>query len=605
MPWKALACTALLAPGMASAGWFDQVLKETRQAVDETVRDAARQAAGEDQHDDAPPKAPARSAPSSPPKHTAPGYNRAMVREIQQRLNALGHDAGTPDGVYGPGTGRAIRAFESERGLAVTGRPSESLLAALRAAEPVAPATAPKSASATPVAALNDLPPTTSGAKKVAKAPLKGRWQGQLRPKGKGGPMSYGTFDIVLSEQTQVLRYGSFGTACLAELDGDNGSYRANFVTGRSACGSRGSLTLDADGNATFRWDDAPNTPPEQRIYSGSLQRTRPAWPLAWSSDASQRDAFDVIGFKLGMSYEDALAYLKSAHPDLAHEWRAIVDEGSTTIVEQLTQKDAQKLGPTITHGEQLSLLFETQTPQQMRVEQDPAVLKRRADIEQMEKQRAEQQRRQREEQRTKLRSMSRQERAEYRLAQRQAHAEAAPPPLPEKPALRPSGADAELLVIGRLMTFSGNQRPHEAKVTRALTDKYGTPSARVDQGPRRFLEWVFDREGRRIASAKGGPCDHISKAPGRIEGLVDYYGTKGIQVDVPPTVSPACGLTVKAQLNYNDRDRGVYRMSVIVYDQQRLLGDEWYKVVQFTQALAAKEVAKQQATQRVAAPDL
>lgn len=606
MPWKASVYAALLAPALASAGWFDQVLDEAKQAVDNTVRQAVQQGTDDPpQEQQQTSSQPAPAASPAPTPKVAPAYDRAMVREIQQRLNALGHDAGTTDGLYGPGTRRAIESFQSGQGLAITGRPSEQLVATLREATASAPAAPPGAGDAASLAALNDLPATASGPAAPDQAPAKGRWQGQVRPEGKKGLMSYGTFDILLSDEVKVLRYGGFGTRCLATLDGSNGHYRATFVTGQSACGTGGPLTLAGDGRVTFRWEDAPNTPADERIYTGMLQRSRPAAPLAWSTDAAQRASFDVVGFRLGMSYEDALAHLASAHPDLAHEWRAIVDEGSTTIVEQLTQKDAKKLGPHIAHGEQLSLLFEAQTAAQMQVEQDPQVLARRAEIDRMAEERAAQQARQRQEQRAQLRSMSRQERAEYRQAQQQPSAANTPPPLPEKPPLRPSGADAELLIIGRLMTFSASQRPHEANVTQALIDKYGAPSVRVEQGPRRLLQWTLDPAGDRIAEASGGPCDHVSKAPGRIEGLVDYYGTKGVQIDIPPTVSPSCGLTVKVKLDYNDRDRGVNRMTVIAYDQQRLLGDEWYKAVQFTRALAAKAVAKQQATKQVAAPDL
>ena len=50
-----------------------------------------------------------------------------------------------------------------------------------------------------------------------------------------------------------------------------------------------------------------------------------------------------------------------------------------------------------------------------------------------------------------------------------------------------------------------------------------------------------------------------------------------------------------------NDRDRGVNRMTVIAYDQQRLLGDEWYKAVQFTRALAAKASLRVNLDQEIA----
>lgn len=53
-------------------------------------------------------------------------------RALQQRLAALGHDIGTPDGVIGPKTNAAISAYQTSRGLPATGQPSLDLLARLR-----------------------------------------------------------------------------------------------------------------------------------------------------------------------------------------------------------------------------------------------------------------------------------------------------------------------------------------------------------------------------------------------------------------------------------------------------------------------------------------
>ncbi|WP_323016135.1 peptidoglycan-binding domain-containing protein, partial [Devosia sp.] len=46
---------------------------------------------------------------------------RERMRFIQSRLNALGYDAGTPDGVSGPRTRRAIANFQASIGEAETG----------------------------------------------------------------------------------------------------------------------------------------------------------------------------------------------------------------------------------------------------------------------------------------------------------------------------------------------------------------------------------------------------------------------------------------------------------------------------------------------------
>src|SRR3546814_12918663 len=48
---------------------------------------------------------------------------------MQQLLNQLGYDAGSPDGMVGDRTRRAVRAYQRDHGLAVTGRPGPDLFA--------------------------------------------------------------------------------------------------------------------------------------------------------------------------------------------------------------------------------------------------------------------------------------------------------------------------------------------------------------------------------------------------------------------------------------------------------------------------------------------
>lgn len=52
-------------------------------------------------------------------------------RAIQTLLNAGGFNAGTPDGVWGNGSRNAMRAFQEQRGLPVTGAPDRATLEAL------------------------------------------------------------------------------------------------------------------------------------------------------------------------------------------------------------------------------------------------------------------------------------------------------------------------------------------------------------------------------------------------------------------------------------------------------------------------------------------
>jgi membrane-bound lytic murein transglycosylase B len=60
------------------------------------------------------------------------GLTQAERLELQQRLNAAGFDAGTPDGVFGRRTEAAIRGYQQAQGLTVTGVASPALLASLR-----------------------------------------------------------------------------------------------------------------------------------------------------------------------------------------------------------------------------------------------------------------------------------------------------------------------------------------------------------------------------------------------------------------------------------------------------------------------------------------
>jgi len=68
-----------------------------------------------------------------------PGISRAERRELQERLNAQGFDAGKPDGMIGPRTRAAIEAFQTSAGLPVDGRAGARVLGALRELAPRSP----------------------------------------------------------------------------------------------------------------------------------------------------------------------------------------------------------------------------------------------------------------------------------------------------------------------------------------------------------------------------------------------------------------------------------------------------------------------------------
>lgn len=74
-----------------------------------------------------------RGAPAlkQPPPADAPRLSAATVTAMQNRLNTLGFDVGTPDGVLGPATRQAIRNYQVQRKLVADGFPSLSLLSSL------------------------------------------------------------------------------------------------------------------------------------------------------------------------------------------------------------------------------------------------------------------------------------------------------------------------------------------------------------------------------------------------------------------------------------------------------------------------------------------
>lgn len=74
-------------------------------------------------------------AAKSPTLHVAtPRMEGEAVRELQQRLSALGYDAGTIDGIFGPQTEQAVKAFQEQYGLEIDGIVGPKTWAALRLA---------------------------------------------------------------------------------------------------------------------------------------------------------------------------------------------------------------------------------------------------------------------------------------------------------------------------------------------------------------------------------------------------------------------------------------------------------------------------------------
>jgi peptidoglycan hydrolase-like protein with peptidoglycan-binding domain len=67
----------------------------------------------------------------APAPGAAEPLNQAVIRNVQQRLRALGHYRGAADGVWGPGTQRALERFQQGRGLQASGQMNPATAQAL------------------------------------------------------------------------------------------------------------------------------------------------------------------------------------------------------------------------------------------------------------------------------------------------------------------------------------------------------------------------------------------------------------------------------------------------------------------------------------------
>src|SRR6185503_11418201 len=99
----------------------------------------------------------AQSAPTTRPQPTVPGQRMAApkpsddtIRRAQQALERAGYEIGTPDGQMGQRTVAAIKRFQTDRYLSVTGQLDQTTLAALGVASATGTSSMPH------VAALTD-----------------------------------------------------------------------------------------------------------------------------------------------------------------------------------------------------------------------------------------------------------------------------------------------------------------------------------------------------------------------------------------------------------------------------------------------------------------
>lgn len=117
------------------------------------------------------------------PAQTAPWD----IENIQLRLEDLGYDIGDVDGLLGPKTRAALRAFQADRGLPITGLPDGNTQRALFAAEPS------ESAAAAPTP--SDDPPSLDA---VPLVPVR---VAPLAPLVKGNPHKGFSVELILAEQ--------------------------------------------------------------------------------------------------------------------------------------------------------------------------------------------------------------------------------------------------------------------------------------------------------------------------------------------------------------------------------------------------------------------
>jgi len=84
-----------------------------------------------------PSAAPGATTPIHPQQAAPEAENEGMtVYELQDRLSALGYKLVSVDGVLGPRTVEALKKFQSDKNLAVTGTINVETVRALRSAKP-------------------------------------------------------------------------------------------------------------------------------------------------------------------------------------------------------------------------------------------------------------------------------------------------------------------------------------------------------------------------------------------------------------------------------------------------------------------------------------
>ena len=139
--------------------------------------------------------------------------DRATRRQIQEGLAADGYDPGGADGLFGPRTRAAIRAWQSSRGRRATGYLDGAAAAALRTADGSEPAVAAAAPSASPAVPAPQPPSSTAPA---ATAELEGLfWQSIMNSTNPAEFEAYleqfpdGVFRALAQARLEALRSGT------------------------------------------------------------------------------------------------------------------------------------------------------------------------------------------------------------------------------------------------------------------------------------------------------------------------------------------------------------------------------------------------------------
>jgi peptidoglycan hydrolase-like protein with peptidoglycan-binding domain len=130
---KFIAVALLVIVSPVHSGFLDQFVNEAKKTFEDGLQ-GTMNSTSDNNKENSPPPTPQQTQPkpATAYKPVSPSYDKSQVREIQQGLNSLGYNAGTPDGLYGNGTRKAIEAFQKDHGIVIDGKPSTSLLAELK-----------------------------------------------------------------------------------------------------------------------------------------------------------------------------------------------------------------------------------------------------------------------------------------------------------------------------------------------------------------------------------------------------------------------------------------------------------------------------------------